>query len=68
MKINPTKLKNLLYEKGITQRELAKLAGISESAVFFYAQGKITPRGKTAKRIAQVLGCDIKAFIDFDHK
>ncbi len=47
---------NLLYERGITQKELAKATGITESAISHYIKGDRVPRGVNLIKIAKALG------------
>lgn len=51
------RLKALMFEKGITQAELAKRAGITQGAITNYIKGR-TPRGNILNNIAAVLGCE----------
>lgn len=50
------KLETALKEKGMTQKELAQKANITESAVSHYVKGDREPRGGTVGAIAAVLG------------
>lgn len=50
------KLENTLKEQGMTQKELARKANITESAVSHYVKGDREPRGATLGVIAGVLG------------
>ena len=50
------KLIALLKEKNITQKELAELTGMTESAISHYVKGDRVPRGVNLLKIAQVLG------------
>lgn len=50
------KLETALKEKGMTQKELAQKAQITESAVSHYVKGDREPRGTTLGVIAGVLG------------
>lgn len=50
------KLENTLKEQGMTQKELAQKANITESAVSHYVKGDREPRGTTLGVIAGVLG------------
>lgn len=51
-------LKNILKEKGMTQRELAAKSGIAETTIRSYAQGVRQPKEDQIKRLADTLGCD----------
>lgn len=50
------KLESTLREQGMTQKELAAKANITESAVSHYVKGDREPRGATIGVIAGVLG------------
>ena len=50
------KLESTLKEQGMTQKELAEKANITESAVSHYVKGDREPRGATIGVIAGVLG------------
>ena len=50
------KLESTLKEQGMTQKELAEKANITESAVSHYVKGDREPRGATIGVIARVLG------------
>ena len=50
------KLESTLREQGMTQKELAEKANITESAVSHYVKGDREPRGATISVIAGVLG------------
>ncbi|WAM36575.1 helix-turn-helix domain-containing protein [Caldicellulosiruptor acetigenus] len=54
------KIRHLRKEKGLTQKELAKLTGISQSYISELEAGiKTNPSIEIAKRIAEVLEIDI---------
>jgi len=50
------KLAALLKEKNISQKKLAELTGMTESAISHYVKGDRVPRGVNLLKIAQVLG------------
>lgn len=52
-------LKKLLRARGISQRDLADRAGMSESQVSQYATNKQVMNLDTAKTIAAAIGCHI---------
>lgn len=52
-------LQSIMNSQGITQRELADLAGISEGAISRYCQGKQIPRGPILSSIANALKCTV---------
>ena len=51
-----TAMKELRIQKGITQRDMARKVGISESVYQLYEYGKREPKARTAIRIADALG------------
>ncbi len=51
------KLKQYRQERGMTQAQLAKLLGVSTSAVGMYEQGRREPDGGLLARMASVLRC-----------
>lgn len=56
-----TKLKNKRNEiEGLTQKEVAKKANISTRYYQKLERGDSVPNVNLAKKIAEVLGCDIK--------
>lgn len=50
------KLAALLKERGMSQKELAKAAGLTPAAVSRYVNGEREPRALTAAALAEVLG------------
>ena len=51
-----TKIKRILKERGVTQKELAKQTGISYSLINDFAVGRVDITLKKAKKIADELG------------
>ena len=51
-----SKLKEILKERGVTQKELAKQTGISYSLINDFAVGRVDITLKKAKKIADELG------------
>lgn len=49
------RLKELLEKKGITQKELAEMAGCTEAAVSHYIKGDRVPRSSVLAKIAVAL-------------
>lgn len=59
---------NLLYllrRAHITQRELARLSGISEAAISTYIHGQKMPGPRALVNIAHVMGCTLDELMDF---
>lgn len=50
------RIKEMLQEKGISQKELSELTGITESAISHYVKGTRVPRGANLVKIANALG------------
>ena len=50
------KLRDLISKRGISQKELAQKAGITEAAVSHYVSGDRAPRGAILLNIANALG------------
>lgn len=59
-------LKHLLKNKGITQKEFAKMLGISEPAVSRFINGSRVPRASTATRIFEMLDEPVGVFAYID--
>lgn len=49
------KIKELLQIRGITQKELADMTGITESSISHYVKGDRVPRGANLFKIAKAL-------------
>lgn len=52
-------IRNIAFEKGVTQRELAEAAGISEAIVSMYVHETKVPSLRVIKAIAKRLGCTL---------
>lgn len=50
------RMSELLCERNMTQRDLASVAGITESAVSHYMKGDRVPRGVNLAKVASALG------------
>lgn len=55
MSIFSERLTALMKNKGLSQKDFAKIAGITESAMSYYAKGGRTPSGEVLARIAKAL-------------
>jgi DNA-binding XRE family transcriptional regulator len=51
------RLSNLMYRKGITQYELARLAGISQASISGYINGKRIPSSYIRNKIISAVRC-----------
>lgn len=49
------KLSTLLVQRGMTQKELAKVSNVTESAISHYIKGDRVPRGVNLRKIADAL-------------
>ena len=56
----------LIKEKKYTQEEVAREAGLSDSALSSYINGIIKPGIKAVINISYVLDCSIDELVDFD--
>ena len=56
MNITAERLKSLLESKGMSQKELAVRAGVTEAAVSHYVKGDRVPRGAILLNVANALG------------
>lgn len=61
-----TNIKKLRQEQGITQAELARLAGVRRETIVFLEQGKYNPSLKLAFVIARVFNKRIEDIFIFD--
>lgn len=50
------RIKEMLNQKGISQKELSEMTGITESAISHYVKGDRVPRGANLVKIAKALG------------
>lgn len=53
-----------IKEKGVTQRELAKILGVSEPTVHDWVKGKFYPRINKIEALARYFGCDKSDLIE----
>lgn len=60
------RIAELLYEKGMTQKELAHTAGITESAVSHYIKGDRIPRGVNLIKIAEALNTTTDYLLEYN--
>jgi transcriptional regulator with XRE-family HTH domain len=52
------RLRDALVERGMSQAELARAAGVSKDAITTYMNHRSLPSGRTLVKIAEVLGLD----------
>lgn len=53
------KLRQARTKAGLSQRELAALAGVPQSTVGRIESGAISPRAETVERLLRVVGCEL---------
>lgn len=58
------RIKALLTQKGMTQRQLAEKAGCTEAAISHYIKGDRVPRSRVMTEIAAALGTTSDYLID----
>ena len=56
----------LISQKGLSQKELAIKAGVTESAMSYYVKGDRTPRGEVLSRIAKALDCSTDYLLGYE--
>ena len=59
----PSPIRAARIAAGMTQQQLADALGISQVSVTRWETGEHEPRVSTLKRIAAVLGCDLRDLI-----
>jgi transcriptional regulator with XRE-family HTH domain len=60
----PLRLRQLRKQKGITQTEIAKLAGVHETHIGRYERGMSRPSAHVVKRLADALGVSADYLIE----
>lgn len=55
-----------MKERGINQRDLAKLSGVSEISVFHYLHSERIPRNDIVIKLAQTLNCSISELVEVE--
>lgn len=58
--MNYLRIKQILKDKKLTGKELARIMGLTENAVSLIVNGKSQPRYETLAEIAKVLDVDIR--------
>ncbi len=61
------RLKMLRVERGLTQAQLAKMLGVSPSAIGMYEQGRREPDNKTISRLALLFNVTTDFMLGVDH-
>ncbi|ACM61502.1 DNA-binding XRE family transcriptional regulator [Caldicellulosiruptor bescii] len=62
------KLRKLRTQKGLSQQQLAKIAGVPQSTIWYIERENRNPTIKTMKRLATALGVSIEEFLDSETK
>ena len=57
-------IKKTRIEKGLTQKRLGELCGISESNIRKYENNKQNPKYETVIKIAKALGCEVTDLLE----
>jgi transcriptional regulator with XRE-family HTH domain len=63
MEVDGDKLKHLREEKVLSQRELARLSGLTHQTVWRYENGFTEAHPRTIRKIASVLGVEPKELV-----
>jgi transcriptional regulator with XRE-family HTH domain len=63
MKVDAVKLKRLREERVLSQRELARMAGLTHQTVWRYENGFTNAHPRTIRKIAGVLGVQPKDLV-----
>ena len=61
-----SKLDKLLKENGLSQKDLAEMTGLTQSAISHYIKGDRVPRGDNLFKIAEALEVPAKNLFDFE--
>lgn len=62
------RIKTILKEKNMTQKQLAEKTGITEVSISRYVNGDRAPKGPAIIEIAKALGVDAGYLLDFERK
>ena len=62
------KVVELMQQKGINQKQLAKISGISESSLSRYIRGEVMPRMDIIVNVAKALQVETDYFLDEEEK
>ena len=57
-------LKKIMFEKHITQKQLAEKLGFIQQRISFWATGRTSPTVTSIQKIAKVLNVDVNYFIE----
>ena len=62
------KVVELMQQKGINQKQLSKISGISESSLSRYIRGEVMPRMDIIVNVAKALQVETDYFLDEEEK
>ena len=62
--VNGVKIKTLMNERGISNKEMANTIGVSEAMMTYITQELKDPNVKVLSRIAKKLGCTVDELIN----
>ena len=60
------RLKQFREEKNLTQKELGKIAGITERQIQNYEAGVARPRITAAEKLAKAFGCSVESLLGYE--
>ena len=63
MEVDGVKLQQLREERVLSQRELARLAGLTHQTVWRFENGFVNAHPRTIRKIAEVLGVEPKELV-----
>lgn len=61
------RIKKIRKERGFTQKHIADLCGMADSAIRKYESDKVTPTLRTASKLADALGVPVQVLFGADH-
>ena len=62
------KVHELMKKKGVNQKQLSKLSGITESSISRYLKGEIVPRMDVIVNVAKALQVETDYFLEEDER
>ena len=61
-------LRKFLKEKNLTQKDLAKLVGVTQASISLYVRKVCTPRPETMSKLARALDIDLSQLVECFYK
>lgn len=55
----------IVFESGYSQRDIARLSGISQSTLSKYMRGRLMPSLRNVVNLSYILNCDVRDLCDF---